>query len=138
MNEALNQEEELEFKDTKYPHLKLAIGGKGPVDPDDTVWLKRYDVGSVFRIKRKGDYIVPLVVVEDRSDKTYTLTLQGVGTIPVDPFAFCQIYQFYELVRTSEETMAIVAQKEQKETSNGTSDGAVRHGDVVDVRNDLP
>jgi hypothetical protein len=125
MNEALNQEEELEFKDTKYPHLKLATGGKGPVDPDDTVWLKRYDVGSVFRIKRKGDYIVPMVVVEDRSDKTYTLTLQGVGTIPVDPFAFCQIYQFYELVRTSEETIAIVRQKEQENASrNANIDGA--------------
>lgn len=131
-------DEELEFKDTKYPHLKLATGGKGPVDPNDTVWLKRYDVGTVFRAKKKGDFVVYLFVVDNRTDKTYSLVAKGLGEMDVDPFGFCQVFSFHELVRSSEETMDIVQkrlQEQEKEHHDGNGNGAVRHGDVVDDGN---
>jgi hypothetical protein len=129
MNEALKDPEELEFKNTKYPHLKLATGGGNPVDPNDTVWLKRYDVGTVFRAKKKGDFVVYLFVVDNRTDKTYSLVGKGMGELDVDPFGFCQVFSFHELVRSSEETLDIVnkrlEEQKEKEQDDGTGNGAV-------------
>jgi hypothetical protein len=122
MNEALALEEELEFKDTVVPFLKVATGGKGPVDPNDTVWLRRYDVGTAYLAKRKGDFVLHLFVIEDRTDKTYTLVGEGVGVMRVDPLGYCQVFNLHEVVRTAEETMAILRAKEKELVDTATVD----------------
>lgn len=135
MNEATAkdlEDQELEFKNTVVPYLKVAAGGKGPpIDGNDTVWLRRYDVGTAFLAKRKGDFVLHLFVIEDRTDKTYTLVGEGVGLMRVDPLGYSQAFNLHEIYRTAEETMAILRAKE-KERQNGQGNGAVRHGDVAD------
>lgn len=107
MTEALaTAQEETKFEDTKVPYLKLATGGKGPpIDPEDPVWLKRYDVGTQFLVRkaRSPDFVLGRFYVVDKGTKLITLFGKGIGEIDVDPARFCQVYELFEVSQTSEE-----------------------------------
>lgn len=99
-------EQELEFKDTKIPYLKLATGGKGPpIDPEDPVWLKRYEEGTQFVVRKKGvnDFVLGRFYILGKGEKLITLFGKGIGEIDVDPARFCSVYELYEIAQTAEE-----------------------------------
>ena len=119
MKETSVLKEDEEFKDTNVSYLKVATGGKGPTDPNDPIWLKRYDVGTIFLAKRSGNPMLDFIILDTKiSDKTYGLTVKGLGDVMVDPFEFCKVFRFQEVYKTAEETMAMVEAKRREENES--------------------
>lgn len=116
--------EDEELKDTKYPHLRVMRGGKGPPDAPLDNWLKDRKKGEVFSCKDKANHgMVLLLRLVFAHTKTFILA-DALGNNPamaVDE-DFCKRFSFLETLEEGD--------KPQGETDG--SNRTIRPPDMAD------
>lgn len=99
-----NVEEDMEK--TKYPHLRLMRGGKGPPDAPTIDWLKNLNKNAVFSCKdRQNNGMVFIFILVFKHPKTYVLAdaLGNQSRIAVDE-DWCKRFSLLELIEEGGET----------------------------------
>lgn len=118
--------EEDELKDTKYPHLRVATGGKGPPEGPVDSWLAEFEVGTTFVARHRNsnevDYNLYYVLYKDLPEVMllkWQLPDGKVLDYYVDPVRFSRLFPERKIlgVQKPEEP-----QQEAEVSENGNSD----------------
>lgn len=117
--------QEEEFVDTKYPHLRLLTGGKGPPEGPVDNWLAEYEVGTTFVARHKNsnevDYNLYYVLYKDLPEVVllkWQLPDGKVLDYYVDPVRFSKVFPEKKIlsIQKPEEP-----QKEAKVSEDGST-----------------
>lgn len=127
MEKLLTDDNIIDFEAAK---TRLALAGAGPMDPDNPTWLQRYDVGTLFTVRKKNsplDFLVYQFGIKSKTSKAILLLDENQQKIMVDPIRFCNVFDLYEILMTSEEYKILAEEYERgrqevlKETQSTTS-----------------
>jgi hypothetical protein len=125
MNEAVDTE----LQDTKYPHLKLMRGGKGPPEAPSTNWLKDRKKGEVFSCKDKTNGLVMLLRLVYAHTKTYILADALNSNPPMGADAdFCKRFIFIETLEEGDKPQEISNDSVRTLRPSGMEDDADAEG----------
>lgn len=122
-----NTEEDTE--ETKYPHLRLMRGGKGPPEAPKVNWLINLQKNAVFSCKdRQNNGMVSIFILVFKHPRTYVLAdaLGNGPRIAVDE-DWCKRFSLLELIEEGGENPS-------EGVSNGNS-VQVRPADLADDEN---
>lgn len=97
--------QEDEFKDTKYPHLRVATGGKGPPDAPVENWLAQLEVRTSFVARQRSSdevtYNQYYVLYKDLPEVMLLKWILPDGKLLdyyTDPVRFSKKYQDYKIL----------------------------------------
>lgn len=128
---AAEQHEELEFKDTKHPHLRVARGGKGPPEAPADNWLETLEIGTVFACRANATTVDwEMYFLVHKFLNIYLLKMETpdgkVWERRVDPKMFCKHYRVHEVIAHYPQV-----KEEAPEGDDDDSDRTDRPRDVV-------
>lgn len=102
-----------EFKDTKYPHLRVATGGKGPPDGPVDNYLAEFEVGTTFVARQRNsevDYNLYYVLYKDLPEVVllkWQLPDGKVLDYYVDPVRFSRLF-------TEKKILSVIKPKQEE------------------------
>lgn len=127
--------EEDEFKDTKYPHLRVATGGKGPPEGPVDNWLAEYEVGTTFVARHRNskdvDYNQYYVMFKALPEVVLLKWILPDGKLldyHVDPVRFSKAFPEHVILGVIKQEEP---QKEAEVSENGNSNRTNRPPDMV-------
>lgn len=116
----MEQVEEQELRETKYPLLRVLTGGKGPPEEPTTNWLKDFIVGTVFACRvNKNTVDWEMYHLVHKFERIYLLMWElpdgKVWERRVDPIIFSKLYKDFEVIA--------IQKKEELEALEGETNG---------------
>lgn len=124
--------EEDEFKDTKYPHLRVATGGKGPPEGPVDNWLAEFEVGTTFVARHRNsnevDYNLYYVLYKDLPEVMllkWQLPDGKVLDYYVDPVRFSKLF-------TEKKILSVIHPKQEEPQQEAEVSEDEQHCDRTD------
>lgn len=115
-----------EFKDTKYPHLRVASGGKGPPEGPVDNWLADFEVGTTFVARqlnsKEVDYNLYYVLYKDLPEVMllkWQLPDGKVLDYYVDPVRFSKLF-------SEKKILGVIKPEEHQQDAEVSEDGHTR------------
>jgi hypothetical protein len=97
--------EEDEMRETKYPHLRVMRGGKGPPEaPAGKNWLADLEVGTTFACRQNDQtcdweiYHLLCKMTDDLFLLKYCLPDGKIWDRHVDPKIFCKVHKLHNIL----------------------------------------
>lgn len=101
-------EEEEALRETKYPHLRVMRGGKGPPEGPVVEWLETLAVGTVFACRANSNTVDwDMCRLAHKFIEIYILQIEmpdgKVWERRVDPRLFVKYYRDYKIIAEPKE-----------------------------------